>query len=59
MPNWIGLLKRYVWQLSAGGVENANAHTPITSQGSFDFIHARNIAQGIGKWKELIGQAYT
>jgi len=44
--------------LSASGVENTNAHTPTTSQNSFDFIHIRNIAQAIGDWEKLLMQAY-
>jgi ubiquinone/menaquinone biosynthesis C-methylase UbiE len=30
----------------------------MTIQEVFDFIHCRNVAQGITKWPEVLGEAY-
>jgi ubiquinone/menaquinone biosynthesis C-methylase UbiE len=54
MPSWSGCIGPYVKIEESLG----QGTELIKIQDSFDYIHFRNVAQGITRWPEVLAEAY-
>jgi ubiquinone/menaquinone biosynthesis C-methylase UbiE len=52
------LLVKQVWHPNAARSRLSRTTLLIIIQDAFDFIHFRNVAQGITKWPEVLTEAY-